>query len=270
MNRLEGKFEALKASGRKALVPFVTAGDPSLEATVPVMRALVEAGADVIELGVPFSDPMADGPTIQRSSERALARGAGLRFVLEAVNAFRQIDATTPVVLMGYLNPVEIHGTQRFAREAAAAGVDGVLLVDLPPEEAGDTLAVFEPYGLKLISLAAPTTSDARMDLLCEQAQGYLYYVSFAGVTGASDRLDTQAAGQRLQALRSRSRVPVVAGFGIRDAASAAAMAVQADGVVVGSALVGAIAEADSPARAAELAGNFLRPLREALDRGLG
>lgn len=270
MNRLEGKFEALKASGRKALVPFVTAGDPSLEATVPVMRALVEAGADVIELGVPFSDPMADGPTIQRSSERALARGAGLRFVLEAVNAFRQIDATTPVVLMGYLNPVEIHGTQRFAREAAAAGVDGVLLVDLPPEEASDTLAVFEPYGLKLISLAAPTTSDARMDLLCEQAQGYLYYVSFAGVTGASDRLDTQAAGQRLQALRSRSRVPVVAGFGIRDAASAAAMAVQADGVVVGSALVGAIAEADSPVRAAELAGNFLRPLREALDRGLG
>lgn len=270
MNRLEGKFEALKSSGRKALVPFVTAGDPSLEATVPVMRALVEAGADVIELGVPFSDPMADGPTIQRSSERALARGAGLRFVLEAVNAFRQIDATTPVVLMGYLNPVEIHGTQRFAREAAAAGVDGVLLVDLPPEEAGDTLAVFEPYGLKLISLAAPTTSDARMDLLCEQAQGYLYYVSFAGVTGASDRLDTQAAGQRLQALRSRSRVPVVAGFGIRDAASAAAMAVQADGVVVGSALVGAIAEADSPIRAAELAGNFLRPLREALDRGLG
>ncbi|WCE03342.1 tryptophan synthase subunit alpha [Pseudoxanthomonas sp. JBR18] len=270
MNRLEGKFEALKASGRKALVPFVTAGDPSLEATVPVMRALVEAGADVIELGVPFSDPMADGPTIQRSSERALARGAGLRFVLEAVNAFRQIDATTPVVLMGYLNPVEIHGTQRFAREAAAAGVDGVLLVDLPPEEAGDTLAVFEPYRLKLISLAAPTTSDARMDLLCEQAQGYLYYVSFAGVTGASDRLDTQAAGQRLQALRSRSRVPVVAGFGIRDAASAAAMAVQADGVVVGSALVGAIAEADSPVRAAELAGNFLRPLREALDRGLG
>lgn len=270
MNRLDSKFAALKAAGRKALVPFVTAGDPSLEATVPVMRALVAAGADVIELGVPFSDPMADGPTIQRSSERALARGAGLRFVLEVVSAFRQTDATTPVVLMGYLNPVEIHGAQRFAREAIDAGVDGVLLVDLPPEEAAETRALFNRAGLQLIALAAPTTSPARTALLCQQAQGYLYYVSFAGVTGASERLDSAAAGPRLKALRAASPVPVVAGFGIKDAASAAAMAPEADGVVVGSALVQAIAQATSPAQAAELAGNFLRPLRQALDRRLG
>ncbi len=270
MSRLDSKFSALKAAGRKALVPFVTAGDPSLEATVPVMHALVAAGADVIELGVPFSDPMADGPTIQRSSERALARGAGARFVLEVVSDFRQRDATTPVVLMGYLNPVEIHGAERFAREAADAGVDGVLLVDLPPEEATETREVFNRHGLQLIALAAPTTSPARAVLLCEQAQGYLYYVSFAGVTGASDRLDTGAAGTRLKALRSASSVPVVVGFGIKDATSAAAMAPEADGVVVGSGLVQAIGEAASPGQAAELAGNFLAPLREALDRVVG
>ncbi|SEK89047.1 tryptophan synthase, alpha chain [Pseudoxanthomonas sp. GM95] len=269
MNRFDTTFAALKAQGRKALVPFVTAGDPSLAATVPVMHALVAAGADVIELGVPFSDPMADGPTIQRSSELALGRGAGLRFVLEVVAAFRQTDATTPVVLMGYLNPVEIHGAQRFAREAADAGVDGALLVDLPPEEADETREIFNRHGLQLIALAAPTTTPERAALLCEQAQGYLYYVSFAGVTGASDRLDTQAAGERLRALRAQSKVPVVAGFGIKDAASAAAMAPDADGVVVGSALVKAISEAASPQQAAELAGNFLRPLREALDQGL-
>ena len=270
MNRLDSKFAALKAAGRKALVPFVTAGDPSLEATVPVMHALVEAGADVIELGVPFSDPMADGPTIQRSSELALGRGAGLRFVLEAVAVFRQADATTPVVLMGYLNPVEIHGAERFAREAVAAGVDGALLVDLPPEEAAETRAIFNGHGLQLIALAAPTTTPERTALLCQQAQGYLYYVSFAGVTGASDRLDAQAAGERLRALRKASPVPVVAGFGIKDAASAAAMAPDADGVVVGSALVKAIGEAGSPEQAAELAGDFLAPLREALDRVVG
>ncbi|WDS36472.1 tryptophan synthase subunit alpha [Pseudoxanthomonas sp.] len=270
MNRLASKFAALKADGRKALVPFVTAGDPSLEATVPVMHALVAAGADVIELGVPFSDPMADGPTIQRSSELALGRGAGLRFVLESVARFRQGDATTPVVLMGYLNPVEIHGAERFAREASDAGVDGALLVDLPPEEAAETREIFNRHGLQLIALAAPTTTPERTALLCEQAQGYLYYVSFAGVTGASDRLDTQAAGERLRALRKASPVPVVAGFGIKDAASAAAMAPDADGVVVGSALVKAISEASGPEQAAERARAFLAPLREALDRVVG
>ncbi|CAN7246315.1 tryptophan synthase subunit alpha [Pseudoxanthomonas sp. LjRoot143] len=264
MSRFEAKFSELKAAGRKALVPFITAGDPSLESTVPVMHALVAAGADVIELGVPFSDPMADGPVIQRSSERALARGAGLRYVLEAVEVFRQQDDGTPIVLMGYLNPVEIHGAERFAREAVAAGVDGVLLVDLPPEEAEETRAVFDREGLALIALASPTTSPERLRMLCDAAQGYLYYVSFAGVTGASDRLDTAAASERLKQLRAGSRAPVVAGFGIKDADSARAMAADADGVVVGSALVAALADAgcEAPSRASA----FLAPLRAALD----
>lgn len=266
LSRIDECFARLRAARRKALIPFITAGDPALEATVPVMHALVEAGADVLELGVPFSDPMADGPTIQLSSERALARGAGLRYVFETVSRFREQDAVTPVVLMGYLNPVEIRGAARFAEEAVAAGVDGVLLVDLPPEEAAETRQAFADAGLGLILLAAPTTTDARVGKLCALAQGYLYYVSFAGVTGASERLDSDAAGARLRALRQQTRVPVVAGFGIKDAASAAAMAVDADGVVVGSALVAAISAAGSPAAAATLAGDFLRPLREALD----
>jgi len=250
MNRIDTRFALLKSAGRKALVPFITAGDPSLEATVPVMHALVGAGADVIELGVPFSDPMADGPTIQRSSERALARGAGLTYVFDSVRAFRQRDAETPVVLMGYLNPVEIRGSQRFALEAVAAGVDGVLLVDLPPEESAEFRAAFTAAGLALILLAAPTPV------------GYLYYVSFAGVTGG-DLLDAGAAGDRLHAIRARSAVPVVAGFGIKDAASAVAMAREADGVVVGSALVAALDGAADPAAAAHA---FLFPLRAALD----
>ncbi|MBK0027962.1 tryptophan synthase subunit alpha [Stenotrophomonas sp. S48] len=266
VERIDACFARLRAAGRKALIPFITAGDPSLEATVPVMHALVEAGADVIELGVPFSDPMADGPTIQRSSERALARGAGSRYVLQAVAEFRQRDTQTPVVLMGYLNPVEIHGYAAFAQAAVQAGVDGVLLVDLPPEEAGEAKQAFDAAGLALVLLASPTTSDARAQTLLSLARGYLYYVSFAGVTGASERLDSQAASARLQALRAGARVPVVAGFGIKDAASAAAMAVQADGVVVGSALVAALADAASPEQAAQQAHAFLAPLRQALD----
>ncbi|MGN6513087.1 MAG: tryptophan synthase subunit alpha [Lysobacteraceae bacterium] len=264
MTRIDARFAALRAAGRKALIPFVTAGDPSLEATVPVMHALVDAGADVLELGVPFSDPMADGPTIQRSSERALARGAGLSWVLDCVRAFRTRDDATPVVLMGYLNPVEIRGAERFARDAVAAGVDGVLLVDLPPEEAAEFRAAFGAHGLALILLASPTTGEDRLARLCAGARGYLYYVSFAGVTGA-DRLDTAVAGDRLRAIRARTAVPVVAGFGIKDAASAAAMAAEADGVVVGSALVAALAEGD-PATAAGRARAFLAPLRAALD----
>ncbi|MDR7099074.1 tryptophan synthase alpha chain [Lysobacter niabensis] len=263
MNRIDTRFARLKAEGRKALIPFFTAGDPSLEATVPVMHALTAAGADVIELGVPFSDPMADGPTIQRSSERALGRGAGLSYVLECVRSFREHDAETPVVLMGYLNPIEIRGASRFAQQAVAAGVDGVLLVDLPPEEAAEFRSAFAREGLTLILLAAPTTSDARLALLGEQASGYLYYVSFAGVTGA-DRLDTAVATERLHAIRGHSAVPVVAGFGIKDAASARAMASEADGVVVGSALVAALDGASDPATRA---GEFLLPLRSALDR---
>lgn len=266
VDRIDTRFAHLRSTRRKALIPFITAGDPSLEATVPVMHALVAAGADVIELGVPFSDPMADGPTIQRSSERALGRGAGLRYVLQAVAEFRQRDAQTPVVLMGYLNPVEIHGYARFAQAAVAAGVDGILLVDLPPEEADAVLQVFNEAGLALVLLASPTTSEARSQRLLALARGYLYYVSFAGVTGASERLDSSAASARLQALRTHAQVPVVAGFGIKDAGSAAAMAAQADGVVVGSALVAALAEAADVDDAVQRAGAFLAPLRQALD----
>ena len=265
MSRLGQRLGALCAAGRKALVPFITAGDPSLEATVPVMHALVQAGADVIELGVPFSDPMADGPVIQRSSERALARGAGLAHVLDCVRRFRGDDPATPIVLMGYLNPIEIHGVDAFAADAQAAGVDGVLLVDLPVEEAGAYGAAFAARGLALISLVAPTTPQARRMRLCAQAEGYLYYVSYAGVTGAA-QLDVAPLGQQLAQLREHARVPVFAGFGIRDADSAAAVAVHADGVVVGSALVATLADARDVEAATQLAGTFLRPLRAALD----
>ncbi|KGM57191.1 tryptophan synthase alpha chain [Lysobacter arseniciresistens ZS79] len=266
MSRIDTRFAALRGAGRKALVPFITAGDPSDTATVPVMHALVEAGADVIELGVPFSDPMADGPTIQRSSERALARGVGMARVLEYVAEFRRRDDATPVVLMGYLNPVEIRGAGAFARAASQAGVDGVLLVDLPPEEAAGFREAFDAQGVALILLAAPTSSDERLALLRDAASGYLYYVSYAGVTGA-DHLDTGLAGQRLRALREGSPVPVVAGFGIKDADSAAGMAVEADGVVVGSALVAAMADVADDAAAARAGAAFLAPLRAALDR---
>ena len=265
MKRLQARFDALAARGRKALVPFVTAGDPALEATVPVLHALVAAGADVLELGVAFSDPMADGPVIQRSSERALARGAGLAWVLGCVRRFREHDGETPVVLMGYLNPVEIRGAQAFAREAVAAGVDGVLLVDLPQEEARPFRDAFDAEGLALVPLVAPTTSDARLPAVCSDGRGYLYYVSLAGVTG-DQVADPGAVADRLQHVRAHSRLPLLVGFGIRDAATAAAMAVHADGVVVGSALVEVLAASTDPADAAARAGRFLAPLRAALD----
>jgi len=265
MSRFSARFETLRAAGRKALVPFITAGDPSLQATVPTMHALVAAGADIIELGVPFSDPMADGPAIQRSSERALARGAGLSYVLECVRAFRDSDTETPVVLMGYLNPVEIRGSTRFAEQASAAGVDGVLLVDLPPEESEEFRQAFAAHSIALILLASPTTTDARLAQLCGSAEGYLYYVSLAGVTGANRR-DDDVAPDRLRQIRALSRAPVVVGFGIKDAVSAVAMARDADGVVVGSALVSALAESADVEDAVQRAAAFLSPLRRALD----
>jgi tryptophan synthase alpha chain len=261
-NRIDARLAALKAAGRKALVPFITAGDPSREATVPVMHALVDGGADLIEIGVPFSDPMADGPVIQKSSERAIERKVGLTFVLEAVREFRTRDTATPVVLMGYLNPVEMRGLQRFADEAAQAGVDGVLLVDLPPEEADPVREVLTARGLHLIALVAPTTTEARLVPLNRHAQGYLYYVSFAGVTGAS-KVDTADVAARAAVVREHSPVPVLIGFGIKDAASAKALAVHGDGVIVGSALVQALAEAGDPVATARA---FLQPIRAGLD----
>lgn len=263
--RIDRRFAALRAAGRKGLVPFVTCGDPSLEACVPVMHALVRAGADVLELGVPFSDPQADGPVIQRSSERALERKVGLRAVLGCVEAFRRDDAETPVVLMGYLNPVEIFGVERFAAAAAAAGVDGMLVVDCPPEEAGPLRSVLDAHGIALILLASPTTSEARMRLIAEAASGYLYYVSFAGVTGAS-ALDAGQVGERVAGMRGITDLPIAVGFGVKDGASAQRVAQHADAVVIGSALVEHLSEAAGVEAAAERAAGFLAPIRAALD----
>ncbi|MBO9664847.1 tryptophan synthase subunit alpha [Dokdonella sp.] len=269
MNRIDRRFAELKAAGRTGLIPFVTAGDPLPPATVALMHALVEAGADLIELGVPFSDPMADGPVIQHASERALARGVGLAKILEWVREFRTRDAATPIVLMGYLNPVEIHGAACFAREAVEAGVDGVLLVDCPIEEI-DTAAPLREAGLRQIFLAAPTTTDARLGRVCEAAQGFLYYVSFAGITGA-DRLSQDDVRTRVGAIKQRARTPVAVGFGVRDAASAAAIGEFADAVVIGSALVERLAAATDADDARARARDFLAPIRAALDaRGSG
>jgi tryptophan synthase alpha chain len=264
-HRIDRCFEACAASGRAALVPFITCGDPSLESTVPAMRALVEAGADLIELGIPFSDPQADGPVIQRASERALARKVGLRAVLECVRDFRATDATTPVVLMGYLNPVEIYGAKRFASDAAAAGVDGVLLVDSPIEESATLAAALAEAGLQMILLAAPTTDPARLQQIAGLSRGYLYYVSFAGVTGASGLAPTDVAA-RVAAIRTHTATPVAVGFGVRDAASAAEIARFADGVVIGSALVEHLSQAADAEDAAGRARAFLGPIRTAID----
>jgi tryptophan synthase alpha chain len=268
MNRIDTRFAELESARRTALIPFVTAGDPSPDAVVPLMHALVEGGADLIELGVPFSDPMADGEVIQHASERALARGVGLAQVLDWVARFRADDLATPVVLMGYLNPVEIHGYEAFAREAVAAGVDGVLLVDCPLEEEQTTVAI-RAAGLRQIHLAAPTTSDARLRELCRRAEGFLYYVAFAGVTGA-DRLDAASLQARVAAIKARAQVPVAVGFGVRDAVAAVAIARFADAVVIGSALVAALAECGTPAAACARARSFLQPIRAALDAAVG
>jgi tryptophan synthase alpha chain len=264
MSRIDRRFAELKAAHRTGLIPFVTAGDPSPEHAVELMHALVEAGADLIELGVPFSDPMADGPVIQHASERSIAKGVGLVHVLRWVSEFRTRDTDTPVVLMGYLNPIEIHGYVRFAKEAVEAGVDGVLVVDCPLEEA----AVLQPLidaGLQQIRLAAPTTAPDRMAKLCEAAAGFLYYVSFAGITGAG-HLSTADISVRVADIRARAKAPVAVGFGIRDAASAKAIAEFADAVVIGSALVDTLAGASDVADIAERVSVFLSPIRAALD----
>ncbi|HXE67374.1 MAG TPA: tryptophan synthase subunit alpha [Rhodanobacteraceae bacterium] len=262
--RIETRFAALRARNRTALIPFITAGDPIPGATVALMHALVESGADLIELGVPFSDPMADGPVIQHADERALRNHVGIADILGWVRAFRERDAETPIVLMGYLNPIEIHGTERFAREAVDAGVDGVLVVDCPIEEDA-TLQPLRDAGLQRILLAAPTTSDARLARALEMAEGYLYYVSFAGITGAA-KLSAQDIAQRVGAIRQRAKVPIAVGFGIKDAGSAKAVAAFADAVVIGSALVGALTGAASVEEACSRAAAFLAPVRGALD----
>jgi len=237
MSKIQASFERLKAQGRKALIPFITAGDPDAALTVPLMHTLVEAGADIIELGVPFSDPMADGPTIQRASERALAKGMCLKSVLQIVAEFRKTDTATPVVLMGYANPIEAMGLGRFGAAAYEAGVDGVLVVDYPPEESIEFSAAMKQHGLDPIFLLAPTSTEARIAGVGEVASGYVYYVSLKGVTGSA-ALDVDAVAARLPAIREKTGLPVGVGFGIRDAETAARIARIADAVVIGSRII--------------------------------
>jgi len=243
MSRVNACFEKLKTEGRKALIPYVTAGDSDPTVTVPLMHAMVKAGADIIELGVPFSDPMADGPVIQRAAERALEHHTSLKDVLAMVVEFRQQDADTPVVLMGYLNPVEVMGYSAFAEAAAKAGVDGALTVDLPPEEADELVTALKAQKLDPIFLLAPTSDDTRIKLICDAASGYVYYVAVKGVTGAGN-LDVQSVSDKLEQIRKHTTLPIGVGFGIKDAASAAAVGNVADAVVVGSALVQKVEQA--------------------------
>ncbi|WP_018409987.1 tryptophan synthase subunit alpha [Methyloversatilis thermotolerans] len=237
MSRIASVLSSLESSGRKALIPFVTAGDPDPSLTVPLMHALVEAGADIIELGVPFSDPMADGPTIQRSSERALARKVSLRSVIAAVSEFRRSNTGTPVVLMGYANPIEAMGVDAFADAASAAGTDGVLVVDYPPEESHDFAARVRSAGMDVIFLIAPTSTETRIRAVGEIGSGYIYYVSLKGVTGAG-HLDVSEVARRIPDIRKAVGLPVGVGFGIRDGASARALSAVADGVVIGSRII--------------------------------
>ena len=264
MSRIAATFEALKKRGRKALIPFVTAGDPDPKLTVPVMHALAQAGADVIELGVPFSDPMADGPVIQRSSERALKHGVSLKDVLGFVAEFRKNDRTTPVVVFGYANPIEAMGMERFADAAKAADADGALVVDYPPEEAQPLVKLLDARGLDTIFLLSPTTTDQRLGQVAKLGRGYLYYVSLRGVTGAA-HIDLADVAARVKHVRGFAKLPVGVGFGIRDAATAKAIAAISDAVVIGSALIQEIEKAPRDKVTARI-GEFLAPIREALD----
>lgn len=264
MSRIAKTFDTLKSAQRKALIPFVTAGDPVAGSTVELMHALAKAGANIIELGVPFSDPMADGPVIQRSSERALTMGVSLGKVLEFVTEFRKLDKDTPVVLMGYANPIEAMGTQAFVARAKQAGVDGVLVVDYPPEECMEFTGIMSAAGLDSIFLLAPTSTDARIEYVAAQASGYVYYVSLKGVTG-SGALDLSDVAARIPGIRSRTGLPVGVGFGIRDAATARAIADIADAVVIGSRIIQEM-EGAPDGRATALAANLLAGIRHGMD----
>ena len=264
MNRIDAAFARQRAAGRTVLIPYVTAGDPSLAATAGIVDALVDAGADVIELGVPFSDPMADGPVIQRASERALAQGVGLANVLDVVAAFRRRNAVTPIVLMGYANPIEAMGVAAFVDRARDAGVDGLIVVDYPPEEAQEFAALLRARDMAPIFLVAPTTPADRIARIAALAAGFVYYVSLKGVTGAG-HLDAGEVPRKLREIRRHIALPVGVGFGIHDAQSARAIAAHADAVVIGSRIILEI-EQGPPAEAARRAGAFLAGIRSALD----
>ncbi len=265
MNRIDARFEQLRRDNRRALIPYITAGYPGPDATVPVLHAAVESGCDLIEIGMPFSDVMADGPVIQKACARALEQGTGPEQVLAMVAEFRRRDADTPIILMGYANPIERRGAARFSQEAAAAGVDGLLIVDYPADEAQDMRAELARQGLHQIFLVAPTTTDARLKRAAELAGGFLYYVSIKGVTGAST-LDTESLAPAIERVRAAASVPVAVGFGIRTPEHAAAVAESADAVIIGSALVERLGQADSTAAAVAAARDYLAPIRRAMD----
>ena len=266
MSRLADCFAELKAQQKTALIPYITAGDPHPSITVPLMHNMVEAGADIIELGVPFSDPMADGPTIQLAHERALLHNTSLSDILAMVTEFRQTNQTTPVLLMGYLNPIEIMGYAEFAAAAQAAGVDGVLTVDLPPEEGMGVLPLFRQHGLDPIFLISPTTPTMRIKTVAEAGGGFLYYVSLKGVTGANT-LDVPQVAARLSQIRQHTTLPLGVGFGIKDAVTAAAVAKVADAVVVGSVLIKLVeATPDNHATIINNISDLLTSMRQAMD----
>ena len=264
MSRIQGRFEALAKAKRKALIPYITAGDPHPSLTVPLMRALVEAGSDILELGVPFSDPMADGPVIQRSGERALKHGVGLGDVLRMVSEFRRADSATPIVLMGYANPIEAIGVEKFSAAAKAAGIDGVIVVDYPPEECLEFSALMKRNDIDPIFLLAPTSTKKRIDEVARSGSGYLYYVSLRGVTGAAN-IDLSDVAAHIPQIRAATKLPIGVGFGIRDAESARRVAQTADAVVIGSRIIQEI-EAGAADQAVSRVKAFLRPIREALD----
>lgn len=264
MSRIQTTFATLKQSGKKALIPFITAGDPHPDQTVAMLHGLVKAGADLIELGVPFSDPMADGPVIQRASERALVHKVGLRHVLAMVKEFRQQDDKTPIILMGYANPIEAMGIEKFANAAKDAGIDGMLTVDYPPEESTEFNAMLKARDIDPVFLLSPTTDKARVDIIVNQASGFIYYVSLKGVTG-SKNLDIIEVADRVASIRSQTNLPIGVGFGVRDAETSKAVASVADAVVVGSRMVQEVEKSNSDNVVANLMA-LTAELRAAID----
>jgi len=266
MSRIANCFNELKEKNRKGLIPFIVAGDPQPEFTLPLMNALVDGGADLIELGVPFSDPMADGPVIQRGSERALVHDTSLHDVISMVVDFRKENKQTPVILMGYLNPVEVMGYETFAKAASEAGVDGALIVDMPPEEAGQLKEIMAKYDIDLIFLISPTTNVERQKYISKMASGFLYYVSLKGVTG-SNRLDINSVQESLTTIKQHSNLPVGVGFGIRDPESAANVAKMCDAVVIGSPIVELVGDLDDDSAASiKSISTYLSTMRQAID----
>jgi tryptophan synthase alpha chain len=265
MSRIDNVFKNLAANGKKGLIPFVTAGDPELSSTLPILHALVDSGADIIELGIPFSDPMADGPVIQRASERALANGMTLLVCLKIVQEFRLTNQVTPIVLMGYANPIEHMGIEVFTKKAKEAGVDGVLVVDYPPEECTEFAGILKNAGISPIFLLAPTSSKERINHVSQASSGYIYYVSLKGVTGASNVNIAEVANITDQ-IRAKTSTPLAIGFGIRDAESAKKLSRSADAVIIGSKLVQILEESSSDTRLKSLK-SFICEIRTALDQ---